>query len=163
MPKATPTITTPETRADVHGPTLPASNVASAGTDADLLEACEEFFAADARVRTGHRTDTEVNATLDAWLPPLKRVTSLQATTAAGKAAKARVALLALESVQPSEAQPEEKCALSALRDLVAEANGCVVPVEAYEALERGARLLRDRAERLNRGLKGIASQERPA
>jgi hypothetical protein len=42
-------------------------------------------------------------------------------------------------------------------------ANGCVVPGEAYEALEYGARLLRDRAEGLNRGLKGIAAQERPA
>ena len=52
---------------------------------------------------------------------------------------------------------------LSALRDLVGEANGCVVPVEAYEALERGARLLRDRAETLNRSLNGIGAQERPA
>jgi hypothetical protein len=90
-------------------------------TDQHLLEACAAAFLASDMIRQNpsvEASDDDAADKLDRYHQALERVSSMAARTAIGRRMKAIVALRALQSVA-GDLQPEERCGLAALVDLL--------------------------------------------
>jgi hypothetical protein len=95
-------------------------NPPTAAADQDLFEACTAFFTADTLIRNESvlPNDDQAADRLDRYYLALGKVTATAALTADGRRMKATVALRAMQSVA-GDLQPEERCGLSALVDLL--------------------------------------------
>jgi len=91
-------------------------------TDQHLLEACAAAFLASDMIRQNPSVeasdDDDAADRLDRYHQALERVSAMPARTAIGRRMKAIVALGALQSVA-GDLQPEERCGLAALVDLL--------------------------------------------
>jgi hypothetical protein len=105
------------TTAEIHR-NCPADAVA---TDQHLLEACATAFLASNMIRQNpsvEASDHDTADKLDRYHQALERVSLMLARAAIGRRMKAIVALRALQSVA-GDLQPEERCGLAALADLL--------------------------------------------
>jgi hypothetical protein len=95
--------------------------------DAQLIEVCNAFLAAEGDVQAINSSDDydeeAVGIATDRWYAALERLTTLPALTLDGMRAKAKAAHIALLSIEgPDGLQREEAAALSVLADLMGRA-----------------------------------------
>jgi hypothetical protein len=92
--------------------------------DAQLLEACQEFRAADQALkkwgRDSNAPDDDGPPLVADWYAAMDKVVNLAPQTQEGAGAKAHVAALVMESLELSPVSREEQMAMTTLHEIAA-------------------------------------------